>query len=269
MAATKRKLAPVRYCVIVSLLFLLGQSGTKQETPAQHKSDATQIAQPRIIPVTEQPVPSEQKNKPEQQPPKCPLPKWTDPFWPNWALVIVTLLAVWAAFRTLKDLQEQTTQTKATAEEAKQAAIFSRDATKESQRADVLIESFSLATGNQNWKLNADAKVVVSFRNFGRTRAKDVRIRIDLTIPGMTIAKGRRELPVMVLGAGQSQSIATETFHDCLTIPTTVQVINGKLELQCTSSASYDDVFGSGYAVFDIRVFDPHIGDFKIVQKIA
>lgn len=122
----ERKLAPVRYCAALSLLLLalfsLGQSGTKQEAAAQHKSEATQITQPAVSPVPEQPVPAEQKYKSEQQPPKCPLPEWTDPFWSNWALVLITGFAVWYAKRTLDDLKEQTQLTKTAADAAKISA---------------------------------------------------------------------------------------------------------------------------------------------------
>lgn len=156
------------WCVLHLLLFpvlLLGQSRPEQEAPAQHKSNEAQS-----VPSTSKTqVPAkQQESKSEEQPPKCPLPVWTDPFWSNWVLVLVTGGAVWAAFSTLGDLKEQTAITKTSAEAAKQAA----DAAYRSVEAYMDSQSGVLSVVEQEFHLVNDAyKSLVTFRihNIGLT----------------------------------------------------------------------------------------------------
>lgn len=50
------------------------------------------------------------------------IPALADPFWSNWALVIVGIWAAWIATGTLKDLKEQTVAAKNSADAAKKSA---------------------------------------------------------------------------------------------------------------------------------------------------
>jgi hypothetical protein len=261
----------VRYCVLLSLLFLtlfsLGQSGTKQEA-AQHKSDATQITQPKVSPIPEQPVSSEQKNKSEQQPPKCPLPPWTDPFWSNWALVVVTVLAVWAAFKTLGDLKEQTAAAQNAAEEAKRSAGFAQNAVMVSERADILLEGASILPSASE-VIDGDARLVLRYKNFGRTRAKDARFKAEMFIEGVTLTSAETALPVMTVGAGQDRMIGFQSFRECLTQITFMQILEGKIKLWFVASVVYEDVFGASYTTRDVGTFDPRALIFRVEDKIA
>jgi len=153
--------------------------------------------------------------------------------------------------------------------DAKDSAEFARRTTKSSERSDILVESFSIATGNVKWTQNGDGKLIVRFRNFGRTRATEVRLRVELVIPELNLVRGKYELPIMVLGREQEQAIATDTFHDCLTFQVFAEVIKGQRELRFTAFASYEDVFGDSHTTMDIGVFDTHTNTFKIIQKIA
>jgi hypothetical protein len=256
-----------RNILIITLLgIVFGQAWPQQETPSQNKHDETHSPAP-VVPT--HPSTRQEQGNTKDTPKKCPLPVWTDPFWPNWLLVIVTGFAVWVAFGTLSDLKEQTDTAKAAAEEAKQAAIFSRKATRESERADVLIESISTVAGDINWTQNGDGKLVVCFRNFGRTRAKDVSLRIELRIPGITLMRRNYELPTMVLGKGQAQTISTETLHDCVGMLLFKQIMKGEKQMQFTAFAYYVDVFGDHYVTWDIGEFDPRTASFVVQQKIA
>jgi hypothetical protein len=63
------------------------------------------------------------------------LPPWTDSFWSNWLLLVVSAFAVLAAFRSLGALREQNETNKVAAEAAKQSA----DAVMDAERALILI----------------------------------------------------------------------------------------------------------------------------------
>jgi len=99
-------------------LFLTWQTGAKQETPPQQKRNETQSSSPTT---PAQPPAKQEQGQPGQSK-KCSWPPWSDPFWSNWALVVVTGFAVWIAFGTLSDLKEQTYATKESAEAAKTSA---------------------------------------------------------------------------------------------------------------------------------------------------
>ncbi len=117
-------------------IFSLGQSPAKQETPAQSSLKQDQ-------------------GKPDRSP---QIPPWTDAFWSNWALVVITGVAVWAALQTLDDLKEQT----AIAKKSADAALLNAQAIINSERPWVTF----FAIGSEN--------DVYSFRagNVGRSPAK-------------------------------------------------------------------------------------------------
>jgi hypothetical protein len=102
--------------VMLVPLYLLGQSGAKQKTPAEHKNNETPKAPP-TVPI--QPPAKQDQGQPEHP---SGVPPWTDPFWSNWVLVLVTGVAVWLAKGTLDDLKEQTSATKVSADAAKLSA---------------------------------------------------------------------------------------------------------------------------------------------------
>jgi hypothetical protein len=93
------------------------------------------------------------------------------------------------------------------ADAARQSSEFAKTTTKDSERADVLIESTSIKVGNYNWIQNGDAKLVVNFRNFGRTRATEVGVKVELTVTGANLVRGKYEPPTMVLGKGQDHTV--------------------------------------------------------------
>jgi hypothetical protein len=158
-------------------MFLFRQSGTKQQAPTQQKSNETQS----LPSVTQaQPPAKHDEGKSEQQTPECPLPKWTDPFWPNWALVVVTVLAVWAAFGTLADLREQTGAARTSADAAKKsadAAFLNAQAVINAERAWI-IGIAAEETGNvQLFGPPAHVpKCEVGIKNSGRTPGKIITI---------------------------------------------------------------------------------------------
>ena len=256
-----------RYILIVALLCLaFGQARPQQETPPQNKRDEAHGSAP-VVPT--QPPAHQEQGATKDTPKKCPLPPWTDPFWPNWLLVIVTGFAVWVGFGTLSDLKEQTATAKASAEEAKQAAIFSRKATMESERADILLDAASIVPSVASGIIDGDASLKFRYKNFGRTRAKDVRIKVWFEIKDVNLTGAVVELPPMVMGSGQEQTVALQTFRECLTERTFNQITQGKLELIFIAFAVYEDVFGGIHTARDAGVFDSRSMRFRVIDKMA
>lgn len=126
----------MRYrCVLILLsASLIGQSRPKQETPTNKENNS---AKPNLNVSAQNPPSSvNQKTSSEQQSPKSPLPPWTDPFWPNWALVIITGIAAAIALGTLKDIKKQTVNAKKSAD----AALLNAKAVINAERPWLLVE---------------------------------------------------------------------------------------------------------------------------------
>jgi hypothetical protein len=73
----------------------------------------------------------------------------------------------------------------------------------------------------------------------------------------------------MTMGAGQDQTIGFETFRECLTQTTFMQIVQGKIKLRFVASAVYEDVFGASYTTRDAGVFDRSALSFRIEDKVA
>jgi hypothetical protein len=212
--------------------------------------------------VQAQPSTQQEQREPKYQTPKCPLPPWTDPFWPNWTLVLVTLGAVLAALGTLADLKEQTAAAKRSAEFAQKAVVVS-------ERADILLDAASIVPLLANGIIGPDSRLKLQYKNFGRTRARDVRFKVQMEIPAINLPNAVQEHPPMVMGAGQDQTITFQTFRECLTEITFKQIVQGKIELRFIALVTYEDVFGGLHTTRDAGLFDTRTMAFRVLDKIA
>jgi hypothetical protein len=252
--------------ITILLIAALGQTGANKQASTQEKSNETHNSPPPVPPQ----VPAEQRHwKPANPPQECSLPAWTDPFWSNWALVVIGVVTAWVGLGSLHRLTEQTSSARVAAEEAKQAAIFSRNAVKASERADVLLEAMSILPSPKTGQIDHDSHVALRYKNFGRSRAKDVRLKAEMVIEGVTLGRATAELPVMALGAGQDQTISFETFGQCLTKATSYQILRGEIKMWINASVIYEDAFGDIHANVDIGLFDARAQRFRIEQKTA
>jgi hypothetical protein len=152
---------------------------------------------------------------------------------------------------------------------ARESAEFARLATKNSERADILIENASIFPVNANGSITGDSSLHITFKNFGRTRGRDVSLMVKMLIPGIELKNGTSELPLTVMGPGQDQMVTFQPFRGFLTQQTFMQIIEGKIELHFQASAVYSDVFGSTYTTMDVGVLDPKVARFRVLQKIA
>jgi hypothetical protein len=238
-----------RWLSVLALLLpltLLGQSRPEQQTPTDKKGNETEN---RPTPVVAQPTAQQQQGKSDRS---CKIPMWTDPFWPNWALVGVGIAAAWIAVGTLNDLKEQTAAAKTSADTAKtsaetaqQSAEFTRKTIENSERAQVLIDHTAIAfyrTGqfdNHSW-------LEITIKNFGRTRARDV-IGSFMIFVGEVKHSG----PVishLVLGAGQEHVVACDRFSKLLNTQQWGAALRGETLVRFSGSLTYQDIFGGTVA---------------------
>jgi hypothetical protein len=169
-------------------------------------------------------------------------------------LVLVSAFQAWLLFGTLRVTRN--------------SAMFAERAVRNSERADILLDAVSIqpsATG----VFDGDARLVLRFKNFGRTRASNVRFDVRMIIPGTPVNSPAPELPVTVMGTAKEQSIAFQTFREFLTQATFEDIVRGRATLKFVGSVVYEDVFGDSYTTRDVGVFDYRVGLFRIEENIA
>ena len=205
-------------------------------------------------------------------------PNWHSWFWPptwsNWALAAVAVWGIRVALRNLEAIKRQgdimERQTKAieiTAHAALKSAQTAENALRLSERADILLESAGIVF-SPSQVFDGDARLVLRFRNWGRTRATDVRFDVRMIIPGI-IDSSAPPLPLMVLGAGQEQSVSFQTFREHLAKNTFEDIAAGRADLQFVSWLVYKDVFGGSYTTRDVGVFNHRTVTFRVEEQNA
>jgi hypothetical protein len=252
----------VRNCLLSLLLLITalssGQSRPEQETPA-HKSNETQNIQS-----VSQAQPSAKNEEGKSQTPDRSLPTWSDPFWSNWALVLVGVIAAWIALGTLGDLKEQTAATKISAEAAEKSAEIAEASLKLVEKADVLLDAVSLVHGSTLG--GKDARVVLQFRNFGRTKATDVRLRLNLMIEGVP-ESDCTNIPTVSVGAGETKEVSSARFVQFLTEALAKKIFSGVVGLSFEGEALYRDIFGGSHRSYYTGTWDRGTDTFQIKKQ--
>jgi hypothetical protein len=190
---------------LLTPVFLSGQTRSQQETPTEHKHSETQASPSTAGSVTPvQPISPKQQNETAQKSPKCPLPEWADPFWSNWALVVITGIAVLLARDTLRDLREQTSNARKTAK----AALLNAQAVINAERPWVLVAAQRIEKIGGGFVIQGTIK--------GRTPARITEIyshRIFIDLPDNLPPSPKYDEPVIapkepLLVSGESFKIA-------------------------------------------------------------
>jgi len=271
--------------LLISTSYLVSQSNKSNDSPhsPQQNSDRAKPNAPSASPTQ---ASTEAPNKPSTNPPAKEKPErdWFDYV----TLALTAVLAVTAIFGTcyavqtlraiqheariavgaLKESGKLARAAKTSADALTDAANFAKTTTKDSERADILMDAASIVL-SPSGVLDGDARLVLRYKNFGRTRAKDVHFRAEMIIEGVTLKSAQTEQPVMTMGAGQEQTIGFQTFRECLTQVTFTQIVQGKIKLLFVASVVYDDVFGSSYTTRDAGIFDYRTFRFRIEDKMA
>lgn len=239
-------------------LFSLWQSGTKQDAPPQQKHDEAKTIP---APVVAQPTTPQQQGQSDKS---CKIPPLTDPFWSNWALVIVGIVTAWIALGTLGDLKKQTAATGVSAEAAKKSAEIAEASLKLVERADVLLDAASLVHGEG--MSGKDARVVLQFKNFGRTKAIEVNLALYLVIEGVP-ESDCTQVPPISMGAGETKDVSSPRFVMFLTEKTAQAILAGTTSLRFKGEAKYQDIFGGDHRSYYEGTWDGSISVFHIDKQ--
>jgi len=164
-------------------------------------------------------------------------------------------------------MERQTKATEIAANAARKSADTAEMALQLAERADILLESAGIVFSASR-VFDGDARLVLRFKNWGRTRATDVSFDVRMIIPGV-IDSPAAPLPLMVIGAGQEQSVSFQTFREHLTNNTFEDIAAGRVALQFVSWLVYKDVFGGSYTTRDVGIFNPRTVTFRIEEQNA
>jgi hypothetical protein len=146
-------------------------------------------------------------------------------------LVAVGAGGIGYAIKTLRAVERQAKATEDQLIETQNSAVFARKSVMASERADILLDAAGIVP-SANGAIDGDARLKLHYKNFGRTRAKDVRFKVEMEIPGVTLTGAVEELPPMVMGSGQDQTVSFQTFRECLMEKTFKEIVQGKIKLQ-------------------------------------
>ena len=157
---------------------------------------------------------------------------------------------------------------KQSAEVSERSATFAQQALKTCERADILLESAGIEYPPNNDP--GDASLVLKFKNFGRTRAKEVSFKASMIIPDTPSSSSPAlPLPIITMASGQEQFVRFQTFREFLTKPTFEKIRKGDLPLRFESWIVYRDAFGDAFTTRDVGILDPRTFTFKLEEQNA
>ena len=155
---------------------------------------------------------------------------------------------------------------KQSAEVSERSATFAQQALKTCERADILLESAGIQYPPNNDP--GDASLVLKFKNFGRTRAKEVSFKASMIIPDTPSSSSPAlPLPIITMASGQEQFVRFQTFREFLTKPTFEKIRKGDLPLRFESWIVYRDAFGDAFTTRDVGILDPRTFTFNFKNK--
>ena len=172
----------------------------------------------------------------------------------SFLLLIVGFGGVQYAKRTLKAIQGQLdevtkaglqtdlmiAEAKRQADAARDSADNARETARLTQCADVLIDEIELQVAKPQFELSS--RIVIHFRNFGPTRA--INVKLDFSLQPGTLGDVPTFGGPIVLGAYASAPINYPTFKELGWVPHIADIQNGKIPLKFAGTISYEDVFG-------------------------
>jgi hypothetical protein len=151
-----------------------------------------------------------------------------------------------------------------TAKAAQKSAEVAETSLKIAERADVLLDSAGLSMNvpgvSQNRAFHPLSQVILTLKNFGRTRAENVKCRIGLLIPGVPESVPPRE--PFDLGPGGTQNIVFENFKQTLSHNTFLQIADGVIALRFAGEVDYYDIFGTHHNFTCKGILDSLTGTF-------
>jgi hypothetical protein len=183
------------------------------------------------------------------------------------ALNLGVLVVIWRQKTVmdgqLSEMREARKQTdkliaasKESADAAKKSADTAEMALRLSERADILLDEAGLSTGQD---ITTQSDVVVQFKNFGRTRAKNVTFTFNLAVAGAP--KSQKKMGPMILGSGATQSVMFNLFESVVDLS---RIMRNEAEMTFDGKVTYTDVFDFSHTTHASGTFDPTRRAFRV-----
>lgn len=150
------------------------------------------------------------------------------------------------------------------AKAARRSADNDERAVRLTERADVLLESISLSTVQQ---LSPQTQFILRIKNFGRTRANNVKTTFYVGDPGTPVSLPPGPPTTTVLGAGDGQNVPLPQLGQFLTAPTFNGVASGQIPLRVYGTIAYTDVFGDRHTVNCKGTFEAADRNFSVDEN--
>jgi hypothetical protein len=176
------------------------------------------------------------------------------PVWSNWILASIALFAGFVATRAFN---------------------HERDAVFATQRADLLFFETALEPRTKPSRLTGDTTLGLIFKNFGPTRASQVKMIIDMEIEGfsqLTPAPGsvldeNPDLPRTVVGAGDTVVASFARLGRLYSLEAISLASKGDRKLQYIATVEYVDVFGKPHHTTCKGVYYGPISGFVVLEN--
>jgi hypothetical protein len=156
-------------------------------------------------------------------------------------------------------MERQTIATEKAAGAAKKGADISESAMKIVEAADILIQSTGLVPAGP---IAPDSHIAIVFKNFGRTRAENVRSYIAIVIPG--VPNSELSPDTFSIGPNGTQLVGFLKFSRFLNQETFRKIESGAIPLKFAGKVTYDDRFGESHVLECKGVLDPKTGTFVL-----
>lgn len=216
------KCAGLLAVLLAAVLFSTSPPRTAYGQPEQQQPIAQPLNSPVIEAAPQQaPRRSERADAPDDKPEQARQRWWTDP---EWWQVILTIAGAFVAYKAFRNEREVVLKT---------------------QRADMLITH---AGFDPNFGFGEDAQVVVTVKNFGPTRANDVRVQLWLGLDASNVFEHTEPTPVVV-AAGERILPRFPPLGQVLQPDALLAFVAGRVELQISGTIEYRDVFDLPHAI--------------------
>jgi hypothetical protein len=176
------------------------------------------------------------------------------PVWSNWILAVVAAIAGWIAYRAFE---------------------HERDAVRRTQRADLLFYETSLIPRTKPSRLTKDTELGLIFKNFGPTRASQVKLTINIEIEGFSqlipdprsVIDESPELPRTVVGTGDTVQASFAQLGRLYSEDAIALASKGDRTLRYVATAEYTDVFGKGHHTICKGVYYGPVSGFVVLEN--
>lgn len=184
----------------------------------------------------------------------------------KWGFLVSVVVAATGLVVAIASLI-QAKAAKESADEARVATQFAEKTVKASERADVLLEEAKFE-GTLNGSVGKHSWIQLRFKNFGRTRAKNVVIEAHMIIQksSMSEVADKVKFGPVTLGPGQDKVINLQKFHQAFMSPEQVLHSVGDGTLRFYATVLYEDVFCSTYCPQFIGSYNPQTDSISIDQ---